>query len=178
MIASLRNKAIGLCTRDSDTSYHQSRNSKNRNSVKNKHLPNLTNAMNEAMPTKQALSQKTPKLGNTKQALRASGGRHTSLLTQGGKREIEIPRKASASHSPVRSTLGSLGKDLQLCFYTKATFRKEVLAFRGISISRFPPWVRREVWRPPEARSACFVFPNLGVFEKVLALWAWPHSWH
>jgi len=51
--------------------------------------------MNEPMRTKQALSQKRPKLGGDACVLASEGGRRTTLLTQGGKREIEIPRKAS-----------------------------------------------------------------------------------
>jgi hypothetical protein len=81
------------------------------------------------MLAKQALFQKPPKLGNTKQALWASGGRHTSLLTQGGKREIEIPRKASTSHILVRSTLESL------CKMYKYVSTRKLLYGRGARFS-------------------------------------------
>ena len=45
-----------------------------------------------------------------------------------------------------------------------------VLAFRGISISRFPPWARRVVWRPPEAQVLALYSLIWVFFEKVIAL--------
>ena len=59
---------------------------------------------------------------------------------------------------------------LLVCVYggstTKCFTDGGALAFRGISISRFPPWVRRVVWRPLGAQSACFIFPNLVFLQK------------
>jgi len=82
------------------------------------------------MNTKQALSQKRPKLGGCACVFGFREGRHTTLLTQGGKREIEIPRKAS-THM-VRSTLESLGKDLQVFFLHEIYFTEEGARFSGV----------------------------------------------